>query len=157
MSFDSEWGPDIVETTDEAGNVYIFEKIREVEFEGNTYALLRYPQGDQPTNGSTPPAEPTDNGINSLQAIGSDDDEEEDRILLMRLSYDATGAEIYDMIEDEDEFERLSAHIAEKEGLDDDEDEVGFASDDDDDDDIDADDDDDDTSDSDDDDDARTE
>jgi uncharacterized protein YrzB (UPF0473 family) len=79
---------DIIETTDEDGTVHIFEKIQEIEVDGQDYALLIYKGNDYKE-------EPED---------------EEEEVVVMRLSYE-DGQEVFEAIEDEDEFERVVAYI----------------------------------------------
>jgi hypothetical protein len=83
----------IVETTDDEGQVHLFEKVDEFELEGQQYALLIY--------------------------LGSGDEEEEgkeegydEEIVVMRVSRDTDG-EVYEAIEDEAEFERVVQFIEE--------------------------------------------
>lgn len=80
---------DIIETADEDGTVHIFEKIQELEVDGQDYALLIY-------KGSEYKEE-------------SPEDEEEE-VVVMRLSYE-DGQEVFEAIEDEGEFERVVAYI----------------------------------------------
>lgn len=93
---------DIIETTDEDGKVHIFEKVSELEIEGKEYALLIYKGED-----FDPDAEEPEEGY----------DEE---VVVMKISYE-DGQEVYEAIEDEDEFNRVVAYI---ENMDDDESDV---------------------------------
>lgn len=80
---------DIIETTDEDGAVHVFEKIQEMEVDGQDYALLIYKGNEYKEE--TP-------------------EDEEEEVVVMRLSYE-DGQEVFEAIEDEDEFERVVAHI----------------------------------------------
>lgn len=80
---------DIIETTDEDGTVHVFEKIQELEVEGQEYALLIYKGNEY-----KPSEEP----------------EEDEEVVVMRLSYE-DGQEVFEAIEDEAEFERVVAYI----------------------------------------------
>ena len=82
-------GVEIIETTDENGKVHIFERVEEVEVEGNTYALLVYRGGED---------EPLPEGA----------DEE---VVVMRVSKDPDGTDVFEQIEDEAEFDKVLAHI----------------------------------------------
>ena len=93
---------DIIETTDEDGQVHIFEKISELEIDGQDYALLIY--------------KGTGEGEKPASAEGDETPEEE--VVVMRISHE-DGLEVYEAIEDEEEFERVVAAI---ETLDDDDD-----------------------------------
>lgn len=84
---------DIIETTDEEGQVHIFEKVSELEVEGKEYALLIYKgSGEQD------------------EAKESEEEEEEEEVVVMKISYE-DGQEVYEAIEDEEEFERVVAFI----------------------------------------------
>jgi Protein of unknown function (DUF1292) len=99
---------DIVETTDEDGVVHVFEKVSEIEVDGQEYALLIYRgQGEEGANNASAKAGP------------EADDEDEDEVVVMKISYE-DGAEVYEAIEDEDEFERVVAAIEELDDEDDD-------------------------------------
>jgi len=80
---------DIIETADEDGTVHIFEKIQELEVDGQDYALLIYK--------------------GSEYKVETPEDEEEE-VVVMRLSYE-DGQEVFEAIEDEGEFERVVAYI----------------------------------------------
>lgn len=80
---------DIIETTDEDGTVHVFEKIQELEVEGQDYALLIY------------------KGNEYKEDTPEDEDEE---VVVMRLSYE-DGQEVFEAIEDEEEFERVVTYI----------------------------------------------
>lgn len=83
---------DIIETTDEDGQVHIFEKISELEVEGQEYALLVYKGNDY-----------------AEKPEGADESEDEE-VVVMRITYE-DGQEVYEAIEDEAEFERVVAYI----------------------------------------------
>jgi hypothetical protein len=84
---------DIIETTDEEGQVHIFEKVSELEVDGQEYALLIY-KG------------------NSYDAEGEEKKDEgyEEEVVVMKISYE-DGQEVFEAIEDEAEFERVVAYI----------------------------------------------
>lgn len=83
---------DIIETTDEEGQVHIFEKISELEIDGQEYALLIY----------------KGNGVDEEGA--SDEEGYEEEVVVMKISYE-DGQEVYEAIEDEEEFNRVVAFI----------------------------------------------
>jgi hypothetical protein len=91
---------DIIETTDEDGQVHIFEKVSELEVDGQEYALLIYKGNES--------EEETD------KEDGDDDAEDgegyEEEVVVMRITYE-DGQEVYEAIEDEAEFERVVAFI----------------------------------------------
>lgn len=88
---------DIIETTDEEGQVHIFEKVSELEVDGQEYALLIYKgSGDK---------EESEEGTE-----GDDEEAEEEEVVVMKISYE-DGQEVYEAIEDEEEFERVVAFI----------------------------------------------
>ncbi|MCE3234893.1 MAG: hypothetical protein K0Q50_1073 [Vampirovibrio sp.] len=96
---------DIIETTDEEGQVHIFEKVSELEVEGQEYALLIYKgSGEQE------------------ESEASKESDEEEEVVVMKISYE-DGQEVYEAIEDEEEFERVVAFI---ENMDDDDSEVSI-------------------------------
>lgn len=85
---------DIIETTDEDGKVHIFEKISDLEIDGQEYALLIY-KGD------------------SIDEEGAEKPQEEgyeEEVVVMKISYE-DGQEVYEAIEDEDEFNKVVAFI----------------------------------------------
>jgi hypothetical protein len=99
---------DIVETTDEEGVVHVFEKVSELEVDGQEYALLIYRgQGEEGSANA------------SSKADSDSEDEDEDEVVVMKISYE-DGAEVYEAIEDEEEFERVVAAIEEMDDEDDD-------------------------------------
>ncbi len=83
---------DIIETTDEDGKVHIFEKISEIEIDGQDYALLIYKGGDE--------------GEETEESMEGHDEE----VVVMKIS-EEDGLEVYEAIEDEAEFERVVAYI----------------------------------------------
>ena len=83
---------DIIETTDEEGQVHIFEKISELEIEGQEYALLIY-------KGNNPDAEEK-----------AEEEGYEEEVVVMKISYE-DGQEVYEAIEDEEEFNKVVAYI----------------------------------------------
>jgi len=97
---------DIIETTDEDGQVHIFEKVRELEIEGQEYALLIY-KGNEHEEGAEPKDPKGEEGY----------DEE---VVVMRITYEGD-EEVFEAIEDEEEFERVVAFI---ETMEDDDDEI---------------------------------
>jgi hypothetical protein len=80
---------DVVETTDEDGNVHYFEPIDEFEVDGNLYALLIY-QGT------------------SLEAPEEEGYDEE--FVVMKVTMDGE-ERIYESIEDEAEFNKVIAEL----------------------------------------------
>jgi hypothetical protein len=84
---------DIIETTDEDGQIHIFEKVSELEVGGQDYALLIYKgTGDE-------------EGADVEKEEGHDEE-----VVVMRISQEE-GLEVYEAIEDETEFERVVAFI----------------------------------------------
>jgi len=92
---------ELIETTDEDGNVHLFEKIDEYELEGQRYALLVY-AGEK--EGSL-----LGGHQHSAACNHGDDDEEE--VVVMRITADADGVEVFEAIEDDAEFEKIVSHI----------------------------------------------
>ncbi len=85
---------DIIETTDEEGQVHIFEKISELEIEGQEYALLIY----------------KGNSVDEEAAEKSEEEGYEEEVVVMKISYE-DGQEVFEAIEDEDEFNKVVAFI----------------------------------------------
>jgi hypothetical protein len=111
--FDNEDGDDviettdIIETTDEEGVVHVFEKVSEIEVDAQDYALLIYRgQGEGAAE-------------NAASKVASEGDDDEDEVVVMRISYE-DGLEVYEAIEDEEEFERVVAAIEDMDDEDDD-------------------------------------
>lgn len=90
---------DIIETTDEDGQVHVFEKVSELEVDGQEYALLIY-KGNQPD-------EEGEEGEEKAEDAEEGYDEE---VVVMRITYE-DGQEVYEAIEDEAEFEKVVAFI----------------------------------------------
>lgn len=82
---------DIIETTDEDGQVHIFEKISELEIEGQDYALLIY-KG------------------NEYEPEAEQEEGYEEEVVVMRINVE-DGEEVFEAIEDEEEFERVVKFI----------------------------------------------
>lgn len=90
---------DIIETTDEDGQVHVFEKISELEVDGQEYALLIY-KGNEP-----------DEEVEEGEEADEDAEEGyEEEVVVMRITYE-DGQEVYEAIEDEEEFEKVVAFI----------------------------------------------
>lgn len=85
---------DVVETTDEDGNVHYFEKVEEVEVDGVQYALLIYQGGEDDEETAT------------------EDEEEgfEEEYVVMKITQDEDGA-VYEYIEDEVEFKKVLVEL----------------------------------------------
>ena len=96
---------DIIETTDEDGQVHIFEKISELEVDGQEYALLIY----------------KGNSFDG-EAEEKKDEGYEEEVVVMKISYE-DGQEVFEAIEDEAEFEKVVAYI---DSLEDDDSEVSI-------------------------------
>jgi hypothetical protein len=88
---------DIIETTDEEGTVHVFEKVKELEIEGQEYALLIYKGNEY---------EEDEEGAESEDGEEGYDEE----VVVMRITHE-DGEEVYEAIEDETEFERVVAFI----------------------------------------------
>jgi predicted dehydrogenase len=88
---------DIIETTDEEGTVHVFEKVKELEIEGQEYALLIYKGNEYEED---------------EDAAESEDGEEgyDEEVVVMRITHE-DGEEVYEAIEDETEFERVVSFI----------------------------------------------
>ncbi len=87
---------DIIETTDEDGQVHVFEKVSELEVDGQDYALLIY-KGNQAEDQEDEEAKEGEEGY-------------EEEVVVMRITYE-DGQEVYEAIEDEAEFEKVVAFI----------------------------------------------
>ncbi len=117
MFENGHFSADIIETTDEEGNVHVFEKVDEYEFEGKRYALLIYQGGDDADEGDDE-AESTNGNGN-----GSDEGYDEE-VVVMRVVHEEDG-DVFEAIEDEGEFERVVQYI-EQAGAAEDDDEGEF-------------------------------
>jgi hypothetical protein len=85
MMFDTD--ADLIETTDEEGNVHIFEMVKDFEFEGNRYAILVYHGG--------PEEEET-----------ADEEGYDEKAVVMRVGHE-DGADTFEQIDDEAELDRV--------------------------------------------------
>ena len=101
----------LVQTTDEEGNIHLFERLDEIEVEGKDYALLIY-RGQHEGDANLP-----------VQIEVEDDEDEE--VIIMRLTKDEDGADIFENIDDEDEFEKVAAYIESLQDEEDEDDEDG--------------------------------
>lgn len=90
---------DFLETTDENGVVHYFEKVEEVEMDGQPYALLIY-QGNSD--------EEEEEGGKKTGKAGDDEDEDgfDEQYVLMRITREEDG-DVFEMIEDEEEFKKV--------------------------------------------------
>lgn len=88
------WKPDIIETTDEEGQVHIFERIDEIEVESQRYALLLY-QGSRDESGAP-------------KALDEGYDEE---FVAMRVVTDEDGSDYFEVIDNDEEFDRVVKYI----------------------------------------------
>lgn len=118
MTAHDSLGPDIIETTDEDGNVHIFEKVEEYELDGKRYALLIYQSGDEDeADEGDAPAHTHGPGCAHGHAHDhdhdqDDDDDYEEEVIVMRVATE-DGADVFETIDDEDEFDRVVKHIEE--------------------------------------------
>ena len=92
---------DIIQTTDEEGQIHVFEKVDELEIDGQEYALLIYKGTDYEEG------KPAEEG-------------HDEEVVVMKISYE-DGQEVFEAIEDEEEFERVVSFIENMEVDDDDE------------------------------------
>ncbi len=103
MESNGRYGPDIIETTDEDGQVHIFEKVDEYEIEGQRYALLIY-------QGSEEEEDETEETIAEAEGDEEDDEEYDEEVVVMRVVMDGDD-QVYESIDDKDEFDRVVAFI----------------------------------------------
>lgn len=81
---------DVVETTDEEGNVHYFEPVEEFDIDGNIYALLVY-QGE------------------SLETPDPESGYDEE-FVVMKVTME-NGERVYESIEDEEEFNKVVSQL----------------------------------------------
>lgn len=91
---------EIIETTDEDGSVHLFEKVDEFEVDAQRYALMIY-LGEQDEDGKVP-ALPEDEGY-------------EEEVLAMRIVVE-DGMDVYESIDEEDEFNKVVKFLETYEG-----------------------------------------
>ena len=87
---------EVVETTDENGVVHYFERIDEMEIDGQAYALLLY------------------QGTEEDEAPEEGEEGYDEEFVLMKVIKDADGTPVYEYIEDEEEFNRVAAELEKK-------------------------------------------
>jgi hypothetical protein len=89
---------DVIETTDEDGQVHYFEPVEEFEVDGQLYALLVY-QGESldPKLSTSETAEDSEEGY-------------EEEFVVMRVVSDEEGR-VYEAIDNEDEFNKVMAEL----------------------------------------------
>jgi len=87
---------EVVETTDENGVVHYFERIDEMEIDGQAYALLLY------------------QGTEEDEAPEEGEEGYDEEFVLMKVTKDADGTPVYEYIEDEEEFNRVAAELEKK-------------------------------------------
>lgn len=110
MFENGRFSADLIETTDEEGNVHVFEKVDEYEFEGRRYALLIYQGGEDEA------AEENEEELESANGNGNGEGYDEE-VVVMRIVQEEDG-DVFEAIEDEAEFERVVQFI-EQAGADD--------------------------------------
>ncbi len=103
MESNGRYGPDIIETTDEDGQVHIFEKVDEYEIEGQRYALLIY-------QGSEEEEDEIEETTAEAEGDEEDDEEYDEEVVVMRVVMDGDD-QVYESIDDKDEFDRVVAFI----------------------------------------------
>jgi hypothetical protein len=96
---------ELIETTDEEGNIHFFEKVEEVEVDGQRYALLIY-------QGTGDELEGEEAASDSEDAEDDEDGDEgyDEEIVVMKIGRE-DDAEVYEAIEDEAEFEKVIQYI----------------------------------------------
>jgi Protein of unknown function (DUF1292) len=87
---------EVVETTDENGVVHYFERIDEMEVDGQAYALLLY------------------QGTEEDEAPEDGEEGYDEEFVLMKVIKDADGTPVYEYIEDEAEFNKVAAELEKK-------------------------------------------
>lgn len=103
----------IIRTQDENGDIYSFELIDVVEFNGQEYGLLVHVD-EEGEEGKPKEKEACDCGC------GEDDDEEE--VVIMRLNKE-DDSYVFETIEDDEEFNKLIEYIESEEDEDDEDEE----------------------------------
>lgn len=106
----------LIETTDEQGQIHLFEKVDEYEIDDQRYALLVY-QG-QKVNGvlQKPEPEAHEHGPNCSHGHDhghDDDDDDAEEIVIMRIGQDPDGTDVFESIDDDDEFEKVVSWLEE--------------------------------------------
>jgi hypothetical protein len=114
MSDNGHYTPDIITTEDEEGKIHQFEKVDELEVDGQKYALLIY-LGSGETLDSI--EKETDDAAEEGE---EDEDGYDEEVVVMKVTMDGE-AEVYEAIEDEDEFEKVVQYIESLEEVDEDE------------------------------------
>ena len=97
MASNNGYGDAIITTSDDEGAVHLFEKIQDLEVDGKPYALMVY-LGKE---------EDLDKDEIAARADAEGYDEE---VVVMKVSVE-DGAEVYEAVEDEAEFEKVVAQI----------------------------------------------
>jgi len=110
---------DIIETTDEHGQVHLFEKVDEYEIDNQRYALLVYQgagededESELDTNPESAETEEHAHGCGNPSCDEDHDNGYDEEIVVMRIITDGAD-EVFEAIEDEDEFQRVVKHIEE--------------------------------------------
>jgi hypothetical protein len=108
---------ELIETTDEAGMVHYFEKVEEVDFEDKRYAVLIYRGNEQEglrgigEDNDDDDSEPTEHVHGEGPSHNHEDDGGyEEEVVLMRILKE-DGADVYEAIEEDDEFNRVLTFI----------------------------------------------
>ena len=113
MSDNGHYTPDIITTEDEEGKIHQFEKVDELEVDGQKYALLIY-------LGSGDSLETIEKEADEDASDDDDEDGYDEEVVVMKVTMDGE-AEVYEAIEDEDEFEKVVQYIESLEDVDEDE------------------------------------
>jgi hypothetical protein len=101
---------EVVETTDEEGKIHYFEKVEEVEVDGKSYALLIYQGSEDDEEEEGGEGHVHTDACKHGSGEGDDEEGYEEEIVLMRISREDDG-DVYETIEDDEEFEKVMQHI----------------------------------------------
>ena len=101
----------IIRTQDENGEIYSFELIDVVEFNGQEYGLLIHVD-EEGEEGKEPKA--------ACKCEECDDEDDEDEVVIMRLNKE-DDSYVFETIEDDEEFNNLIEYLENEEDEDDEE------------------------------------
>ncbi|MBX2861293.1 MAG: DUF1292 domain-containing protein [Vampirovibrio sp.] len=111
MTTNGRMTSEIIETADEEGNVHVFEKIDDFELDGQHYALLIYQGGGEHDNSTCGNPDHQPEPAAKKEGEGEEEGYEEE-LVVMRIIKDGDG-DMFEAIEDEAEFQKISKYLEE--------------------------------------------
>ena len=123
MASNNGYGDTIITTTDDEGEIHLFEKIQDLELEGKQYALMVYLGTETEYEGKSEDADDEEekpgkkaakpvkeSAKKATESDNGDGDGYDEEVVVMKVTMEE-GVEVYEAVEDEAEFEKVVQHI----------------------------------------------